>query len=181
MGSFFLHALLLYGLSRPGGAMQESSIPQRSVLEVQLLPASPQTVDVPEEPVVVADSAPSAVDTQAQPLATAPNAALRKAEETAILPWQPADAKVEKFPELAYPPDTTNITATMEIEVSLDKDGKATAVRVVRESPKGMFTEWAWEMGMQGQYKPKITVDGPVASILNIQLDITPGMPLEAR
>ncbi len=85
------------------------------------------------------------------------------------------------MPELAFPPDTVNVTAVLEIEVQLDKDGTPQDVKILRESPKAMFSEWAWEMGMKGQYSPKITAAGPVSSKLSIRIDIAPGMPLEVR
>ncbi len=85
------------------------------------------------------------------------------------------------MPELAFPPDTVNVTAMLEIEVQLDKDGTPQDVKILRESPKAMFTEWAWEMGMKGQYSPKITAAGPVPSKLSIRIDIAPGMPPEVR
>lgn len=184
LGSFFLHALLFYGLTRPGGNTQVSSAAQKTVMQVQLLPAEPQLVSAPQElapqePIPVSAQAPAQAP---QPIAEAPKLPPTQTQTgTQVLPWTASEPKVKKFPELAYPPDTVNITATLEIEVSLDKEGKATDVKVLRESPKAMFTEWAWEMGMKGQYSPKITASGPIASTLVIRLDITPGMPIEVR
>ena len=182
MGSFFLHALLLYGLARPGGTVQTSSVPQNTVMQVQLLSQVPVTAPVLETP-LTQESLPTPTEVPAQPqpaVAEAPKQSTGQIQ-TGVLASTPSDPKVKKFSELAYPPDTVNISATLEIEVYLDKDGKATDVKVLRESPTGLFTEWAWEMGMQGQYSPKITPAGPVASTLRIRLDITPGMPIEVR
>ena len=184
LGSFFLHAVVFYGLSQSGNSVQVSSIPKRVVLQVELLAAAPElTLPTPNalEPIPV--------DTNAKQLAPAaiseaPKEPAKQSNSNAnarVLPWNPQEPKVQKFPDLEYPPDTLNITATLEIEVTLDKEGKATAVRVISESPQSMFTEWAWEMGMKGVYTPKITADGPSASTLKIRLDITPGMSVEVH
>ena len=182
LGSFFLHGLLLYGLSIPGGNTHVSSTPQNTVMEVQLLAQAPPHVPV-EEVVPSQDTLPVETTIPPQPQVAVSDAPKQPAEtnKIGIAPLLPADPKVKQFLELPYPPDTVNISATLEIEVYLDKDGKATDVKVLRESPAGLFTEWAWEMGMQGQYSPKITSSGPVASTLRISLAIIPGMPIEVR
>lgn len=182
MGSFFVHVLLLYGLVRPGGSTQTSTPPQNSVIQVQLVPGLPLPQAVLDVP-LPQKNAPTATEQPAQPLN---DVALKKSaspvqSQTGFLSPTSASPKVKKFPDLAYPPDTVNISATLEIEVSLDKDGKATDVKVLSESPKSLFTEWAWELGMQGEYSPKVTPAGPVPSTLRIRLDITPGMPVEVR
>lgn len=184
LGSFFLHAAIFYGLGRPGSNAQVSSIPQKVVLQVELLASTPG-ISLPMPAVLEPVSA--ATDAQ-QPIPAAvsevPGASIKQTpseSKSKVLPWKQQESKVQKFPDLEYPPDTLNITAAVEIEVTLDKEGKATAVRVISESPKAMFTEWAWEMGMKGLYTPKITANGPVESTLKIRLDITPGMPVEVR
>lgn len=184
LGSFFLHAAIFYGLGRPGSSVQFSNMSQKVVLQVELLASTPEIslpAPAPLEPIPVAADAQQPI-----PLAVseAPKESTKQTQlesNSKVLPWKQQEPKVQKFPDLEYPPDTLNITAALEIEVTLDKEGKATAVRVISESPKSMFTEWAWEMGMKGLYTPKITANGPVESTLKIRLDITPGMPVEVR
>lgn len=186
LGSFFLHAAIFYGLGRPGSSVQFSNMPQKVVLQVELLASTPEIslpAPAPLEPIPVA---PDAQQTIPAAVSEAPKESTKQTQsesksKSKMLPWKQQESKVQKFPDLEYPPDTLNITAAVEIEVTLDKEGKATAVQVISESPKAMFTEWAWEMGMKGLYTPKITANGPVESTLKIRLDITPGMPVEVR
>lgn len=141
----------------------------------QLVPNT-SLVEAPKPSTTEASNTSAEIPTSALATATPNQEATRSA-----VPWQPQEPKVQKMPELAFPPDTVNITAMLEIEVQLDKDGTPQDVKILRESPKAMFTEWAWEMGMKGQYSPKITASGPVPSKLNIRIDIAPGMPMEVR
>lgn len=188
LGSFFLHAAIFYGLGRPGFNTNVSSIPKEVVLQVELLAATSETSSPVTEPALAPTT--TALDPtllndsipKSTPVADLPNSVVKQDKsELNVLPWKQQKPKVQKFPDLEYPPYTANITASLEIEVTLSKEGKATSVRVISESPQAMFTEWAWEMGMQGVYTPKITADGPVASTLNIRLDIAPGVPIEIR
>ena len=184
LGSFLLHGLLLYALARPGATPSGADAPVQA-LRVQLVQ---QPIPATTEP---SPTAPMAQSESTTPESTAASVETPKSlqaastqsqeEPRAMMLWQPQEPKVKKMPELVFPPDTVNITAVLEIEVQLDKDGTALDVKIVRESPKAMFTEWAWEMGMKGQYQPKITASGPVPSKLNIRIDITPGLPMEVR
>lgn len=185
MGSFFLHALLFYGHDHFNGRARRPIASPAAIIQVQLLPTI--TVDplAPEvsPAAIIASEQQRTIEATATAATTAVTEASKQQSQpgVSVLPWVAQSPKVKKFLDIVYPPDTANITATLEIEVSLDKNGKATAVKVLRESPTSMFTEWAWELGMTGQYSPKITADGPVESTLTIRLDITPGMPIEVR
>lgn len=186
LGSFLLHGLLLYAIALPGSAPQTTVVQASPVLQIQLVPEATTNPEPPVPPVISIEEPTTQLNERSSPSAETPKSAVAAAtpnQETtrSAVPWRPQEPKVEKMPELAFPPDTVNITAMLEIEVQLDKDGTAQDVKILRESPKAMFTEWAWEMGMKGQYSPKITASGPVPSKLTIRIDITPGMPLEVR
>lgn len=181
-GSFFIHALLFYGLSLTGGNPPAPSPTTPSVLRVELVSVPPPAEPSPE-PAPEPTLAPTPTEPAEQPVpkdTPAPEAKPSVAVNDGIqaVPWIPSDPKVQKLQELDFPPDTSNMTATLEIEVTLDKEGKPLTVKVLKESPKAIFTEWAWEMGMKGLYSPKMTVNGPVESSLVIRLDIAPGAPL---
>lgn len=183
MGSFFIHALLFYGLSLTGGEpVPTSPSPiKRAVLRVDLV-TSPPTEPAPEQMLVEPLSPPaeSPVSSKDTLPAKTPDEAIESPTTDGVqtIPWVTADPKVKTLQELPFPPDTANMTAIIEIEVDIDKNGAPTAVKVLNESPKAIFTEWAWEMGMKGLYSPKVTATGPVASKLIIRLDVTPGAPL---
>ena len=176
LGSFFLHALLFYGFTRSSGKIYTSNEPQLVTLQLvlPLAKTAPDTVDK-ESASTPTSSASSSLSPVAQNSPNAPST------DNVLALLAPSEPSVKKFPEIPYPSDTINISATLEIEVDLDKNGNATNVKVVKESPSGLFTEWAWEIGMKGQYSPKITTAGPVAGKLRVRLDITPGAPMEIR
>lgn len=95
--------------------------------------------------------------------------------------WIEKEASVVGMPEIEPPSETMFMSASLEIEVTLDKNGKPKSVKVISESPAMYFSEWLWEMGMQGTYQPRITPNGPVESKIRVHFDITPGLPMVRR
>lgn len=187
MGSFLLHALVIYVLSSNGASNPtlEPLVTPPGVINARILgKVANAENEVPD--VLLEALAPDyqSIETPASmDLALNNNSALVEPPPVAIVPknWLPQEPSVLAMPTIDLPQETQTISGSIDIEIILDKEGKPTSVRIVQESPASLFTEWAWQMGMSGTYNPKISTSGPIESKLTVHFDIAPGVPAVMR
>ena len=96
-------------------------------------------------------------------------------------PYTPVVQKVLAMPDIPLPEESSMISGSILVEVSLDKKGMPINSIVLEESPQGMFNEWAYAMVMAGKYRPAQNEDGPQESKLKILFQISPDGPPSIR